>query len=327
LYFLPVGAFAELADAALDGGLDGGQDGRHRGVDVLVALHRREEGAVVQVFGDAEVGEGVDVGGLEPVVPRVQVRAALPAQVPLQGSDVVAEFLGVGDGVRLVPGRPGRAGAVRGERRGRRGSTSTWDRSTSQEPGIFGLKVGVWKWPGAERPTTRRAAAARKAAFRSRPTAYGSVHSSSVSRLTSRTHWYASSLRKPPFQPLSTTGCSGVASGGAGSIGSVPREPGLWPGTQLPVAGSCVARVGGRSAGKRCGQKFTDQRWEETTAHRTAWNAGDVSVCGTCHADDVAREEAAAEAAHLHAAAPPESETDRDQEPGKPRRGLLRWRT
>ncbi|POX58779.1 hypothetical protein C3492_36015 [Streptomyces sp. Ru62] len=26
---------------------------------------------------------------------------------------------------------------------------------------------------------------------------------------------------------------------------------------------------------KRCGQKFTDQCWEETTAHRTAWKAGD----------------------------------------------------
>ncbi|WP_258056112.1 hypothetical protein [Streptomyces sp. Ru62] len=56
---------------------------------------------------------------------------------------------------------------------------------------------------------------------------------------------------------------------------------------------------------KRCGQKFTDQRWEETTARRTAWKAGDVSVCGTCHADDVAREEAAAGAARLQAAAPP----------------------
>ncbi|MFC8589562.1 hypothetical protein ACFUGD_34115 [Streptomyces sp. NPDC057217] len=55
---------------------------------------------------------------------------------------------------------------------------------------------------------------------------------------------------------------------------------------------------------KRCGQKFTDQRWEETTAHRTAWKAGDVSVCGTCHADDVAREEAAAEAARLTATLP-----------------------
>ncbi len=59
---------------------------------------------------------------------------------------------------------------------------------------------------------------------------------------------------------------------------------------------------------KRCGQKFTDQRWEETTSHRTAWKAGDVSVCGTCHAGNVAREEAAAEAARLQAAAQPEPE-------------------
>jgi hypothetical protein len=77
---------------------------------------------------------------------------------------------------------------------------------------------------------------------------------------------------------------------------------------------------------KRCGQKFTDQRSEETTAHRTAWNTGDVSVCGTCHADEVAREEAAAEAARLQAAAPPEPEDD-GQEPGKPRRSLFRRRT
>jgi hypothetical protein len=68
---------------------------------------------------------------------------------------------------------------------------------------------------------------------------------------------------------------------------------------------------------KRCGRKFTDQRWEETTAHRTAWSAGDVSVCGSCHADDVAAQEAAAEAARLQAATPPEPEDD--QEPGRGR--------
>ncbi|MEU7282506.1 hypothetical protein AB0A69_27580 [Streptomyces sp. NPDC045431] len=49
---------------------------------------------------------------------------------------------------------------------------------------------------------------------------------------------------------------------------------------------------------KRCGTKFTDQRWEETTA-RTAWKAGGLSVCGNCHADDAAAQEAAAEAARL----------------------------
>ncbi len=35
---------------------------------------------------------------------------------------------------------------VNGE--GSRGSSSMWDRSTSQEPGIFGLNLGVWKWSG-----------------------------------------------------------------------------------------------------------------------------------------------------------------------------------
>lgn len=57
--------------------------------------------------------------------------------------------------------------------------------------------------------------------------------------------------------------------------------------------------------------------------HRTAWQAGDTSVCGPCHADDVAREEAAAEAARLRAATPPEPE--HDQELGK-LRGLFRRR-
>ncbi|MEU9984840.1 hypothetical protein [Streptomyces sp. NPDC050856] len=71
----------------------------------------------------------------------------------------------------------------------------------------------------------------------------------------------------------------------------------------------------------------TDQRWEETTA-RTAWKAGDLAVCGTCHADDVAREEAAAEAAaeaaRLEAAAPPEPQDG--PEPGRGR-GWFRRRT
>ncbi|MEU3603671.1 replication-relaxation family protein [Streptomyces sp. NPDC006798] len=58
----------------------------------------------------------------------------------------------------------------------------------------------------------------------------------------------------------------------------------------------------------RCGWKFTDGRWEEVTVHRTAVRAGDRSVCGPCRADDVARLEAAAEAARLQAATPPEPE-------------------
>lgn len=76
----------------------------------------------------------------------------------------------------------------------------------------------------------------------------------------------------------------------------------------------------------RCGVKFTDQRWEETTAWGGSWKAGDLSVCGACHADDVARQEAAAEAARRQVAVPPEPEGDRDQEPGK-LRGLFRRRT
>ncbi|WP_435192092.1 replication-relaxation family protein [Streptomyces sp. bgisy126] len=74
----------------------------------------------------------------------------------------------------------------------------------------------------------------------------------------------------------------------------------------------------------RCGGKFTDERWEEITVHRTAVRAGDKSVCGPCRADDVAREGAAAEAAHIHATTPPEPE--HDQEPGK-LCGLFRRRT
>ncbi len=57
---------------------------------------------------------------------------------------------------------------------------------------------------------------------------------------------------------------------------------------------------------------------------RTLGAVGDKSVCGPCHADDVARQEAAAEAARLEAAAPPEPEDD--QEPGRDR-GWFRRRT
>ncbi|MFF5407846.1 hypothetical protein ACFY8K_33890 [Streptomyces misionensis] len=74
----------------------------------------------------------------------------------------------------------------------------------------------------------------------------------------------------------------------------------------------------------RCGQKFTDERWQEVTMHRTVVRAGDTSVCGPCRADDVARAEAAAEAARLQAATPPEPEDG--QEPGRGR-GWFRRRT
>ncbi|MEV7077844.1 hypothetical protein AB0N88_04705 [Streptomyces sp. NPDC093516] len=68
---------------------------------------------------------------------------------------------------------------------------------------------------------------------------------------------------------------------------------------------------------KRCGRKFTDERWEEITVHRNAVRAGDKSVCSPCHADDVARQKAATEAARLEAAAPLAPEDDPD--PGRGR--------
>ncbi|QRV32564.1 hypothetical protein I6J39_34175 (plasmid) [Streptomyces californicus] len=51
--------------------------------------------------------------------------------------------------------------------------------------------------------------------------------------------------------------------------------------------------------------------------HRTAVRAGDKSVCGPCRADDVARQEAAAEAARLPAAAPPEPEDSPEPDRGR----------
>ncbi|MES4886164.1 hypothetical protein ABVB69_37595 [Streptomyces sp. NPDC000349] len=57
--------------------------------------------------------------------------------------------------------------------------------------------------------------------------------------------------------------------------------------------------------------------------HLTAARAGDKSVCGCCHADDVARKEAAAEAARIQADAPPEPQEDPEPDRG---RGWFRWR-
>ncbi|MGA4960400.1 replication-relaxation family protein [Streptomyces lavendulocolor] len=70
----------------------------------------------------------------------------------------------------------------------------------------------------------------------------------------------------------------------------------------------------------RCRRKFTDERWEEITVHRTAVRAGDTSVCGPCRADDVAREEAA----RFKAAAPPEPQDGPEPDRG---RGWFRRRT
>ncbi|MFG3510285.1 hypothetical protein ACGF5F_32835 [Streptomyces sp. NPDC047821] len=58
--------------------------------------------------------------------------------------------------------------------------------------------------------------------------------------------------------------------------------------------------------------------------HRTAVRAGDRSVCGPCRADDVAREEAAAEAARLEAVALPEPQGVPESDRG---RGWFRRRT
>ncbi|MFF7183182.1 hypothetical protein [Streptomyces sp. NPDC008121] len=74
----------------------------------------------------------------------------------------------------------------------------------------------------------------------------------------------------------------------------------------------------------RCGRKFTDDRWEEITVHRTAVRAGNKSVCGPCRANDIARVEAAAEAARLQAATPPEPEDGPEPDRG---RGWFRRRT
>ncbi|MFE4801679.1 replication-relaxation family protein [Streptomyces sp. NPDC056708] len=87
-----------------------------------------------------------------------------------------------------------------------------------------------------------------------------------------------------------------------------------------------VEREARRPVCSECGAKFTDQRWKETTVRGYAWQAGDPSMCASCDAEKVARKEAAAEAARLQAATPPEPADDQGQDPGKPRRGLFRRR-
>ncbi|MBK3569272.1 replication-relaxation family protein [Streptomyces sp. MBT62] len=73
----------------------------------------------------------------------------------------------------------------------------------------------------------------------------------------------------------------------------------------------------------RCGAKFTDERWAETTTRGYAWEAGNPSMCRNCYADYLADREAAAEAARAAAAAQPEPEDG--QEPSG-LRGLFRRR-
>ncbi|GAA4668015.1 hypothetical protein GCM10023324_19750 [Streptomyces youssoufiensis] len=74
-----------------------------------------------------------------------------------------------------------------------------------------------------------------------------------------------------------------------------------------------------------CGEKFIDQRWEETTTPGYSWEAGNPSVCRACYADYLAGWDAAEEAARLQAAAPPGPEDGHDLEPGK-LRALFRRR-
>ncbi|MEW2417827.1 hypothetical protein AB0953_29495 [Streptomyces sp. NPDC046866] len=83
----------------------------------------------------------------------------------------------------------------------------------------------------------------------------------------------------------------------------LPAPPAHWP---LP------ARAARSSA------RATWSRREESTACGGAGTARDRTVCGICHADDVAREEAV----RRQATAPPP--TQGDQEPGWPTRGLFR---
>ncbi|MFI6416777.1 hypothetical protein ACIBG6_04990 [Streptomyces sp. NPDC050842] len=69
----------------------------------------------------------------------------------------------------------------------------------------------------------------------------------------------------------------------------MPSTETRWP---APTSGwhkcRAVEREAQRPVCTRCRQKFTDERWAEITARGCAWTAGDLTVCGTCHADDVA---------------------------------------
>ncbi|MDT0433300.1 MULTISPECIES: hypothetical protein [Streptomyces] len=80
----------------------------------------------------------------------------------------------------------------------------------------------------------------------------------------------------------------------------------------------CAAeREAQRPVCSRCGREFTDEHWEEITVQRAVVRAGDTSVCGPCHTEDVARKEAAAEAARLQAIAPPEPEHGHEPDRGR----------
>ncbi|WP_420543185.1 hypothetical protein [Streptomyces katrae] len=190
-----LGAFAEFADAALDGGLDRGEDGGGEGGVLFVGLHGGEELGFREGGRNAHVRHRGQVGVAEAAVPGVEVGAVLRADPGLGGVDVVAELLGVGQGRGRVPGRAGGGPAVRGEGLGRRGSREREERSRASSRGASGSKRGAVVWTAGPVPTVRRFAAAAKAMFTSMPTAWVRAHSASVRSSGSRIQSYASSSR------------------------------------------------------------------------------------------------------------------------------------
>ncbi|MGW0315981.1 hypothetical protein [Streptomyces flavidovirens] len=72
-----------------------------------------------------------------------------------------------------------------------------------------------------------------------------------------------------------------------------------------------------------CGEKFTDQRWAETTTPGYGWEAGSPTMCRNCYADYLADREAA-EAVRVQVAAPLEPEDGQEPDRG---RGWFRRRT
>lgn len=103
--------------------------------------------------------------------------------------------------------------------------------------------------------------------------------------------------------------------------------PGAWWGREHVGVEAGVG--GGEVFGSHGGPVNFDERPQHPAAPVASLDGLEgwgLSVCGTCHADEVARMEAAAEGVRLQAATSPEPEPEHDREPGKPRRGLFRCR-
>src|SRR4051812_19337891 len=111
-------ALAQLAQAALHRRLDRRDDDRQLRVPAAVAVHRRHEVGRFQIRVDTQVGHRGEVRVAQPVVPAVQVPAALVPDVRLQRAHFVAELHRIRDGGRRVPGRALGALALRRERAG-----------------------------------------------------------------------------------------------------------------------------------------------------------------------------------------------------------------